>query len=91
LLGPLWHGHETTFGFAAAVIAGFLLTAVRDWTGRETPRGPALAGLAALWLAGRPAAVGPWPFVAAAADCAFALALAAAIGVPLVSAKNTRN
>ena len=35
----LWHAHEMTFGFAAAVIAGFLLTAVRNWTGAETATG----------------------------------------------------
>ena len=88
---PVWHGHEMIFGFTTAVITGFLLTAVRNWTGRETARGRALAGLAALWLLGRLAVIGPWPFVAAAADGAFALALVAAIGVPLLRAKNTRN
>ena len=88
---PLWHGHEMIFGFTTAVITGFLLTAVRNWTGLETVRGPALAGLAALWLLGRLAVIGPWPLVAAAADCAFALALVAAVGMPLMRAKNTRN
>lgn len=41
-----WHRHEMVFGYAAAVIAGFLLTAVRNWTGKHTPDGPLLAALA---------------------------------------------
>ena len=50
---PLWHAHEVLFGYAFAVIAGFLLTAVRAWTSRPTPSGAALAGIAALWIAAR--------------------------------------
>ena len=46
----LWHAHEMVFGFAVAVITGFLLTASRNWTGLPTPSGWALAGLAGLWL-----------------------------------------
>lgn len=53
----LWHAHEMLFGFAAAVIVGFLLTAGRAWTGLATPRGAVLAALAGLWLAARLAAV----------------------------------
>lgn len=49
----LWHGHEMIFGYTAAVIAGFLLTAVKNWSGRQTATGGVLAGLAVLWLAGR--------------------------------------
>jgi uncharacterized protein involved in response to NO len=45
-----WHGHEMLFGYALAVIAGFLLTAARNWSGVRTPQGWALAGLFALWL-----------------------------------------
>lgn len=48
-----WHAHEMLFGYTVAVIAGFLLTAVRNWTGRNTADGHALAGLALLWLLGR--------------------------------------
>ena len=55
--GPvLWHSHGMLFGYAAAVIAGFLLTAVPNWTGLPATRGAALALLAAVWLAGRAAA-----------------------------------
>ena len=53
LPGPLWHAHEMLFGFALAVIVGFLFTAGRNWTNRPTPSGLPLALLALLWLAGR--------------------------------------
>jgi len=88
--GILWHAHEMVFGYAYAVIAGFLLTAVRAWTGRPTPTGAALAGLAALWLAARALAFVSLP-LAAWANAAFALGLAAAIGGPLLAARNRRN
>src|SRR5215813_2179023 len=48
LPGPLWHAHEMLFGFALAVIVGFLFTAGRNWTGLPTPTGGLLAALAAL-------------------------------------------
>ena len=48
---PLWHAHEMLFGYAFAVIAGFLLTAVRNWTAQPTPARAPLAGIAALWSA----------------------------------------
>src|SRR5690606_12000806 len=91
LAGPLWHGHEMVFGSALAVIAGFLLTAVRSWTGRPTPTGAALALLAALWLLGRVLVLGPWPLAAAVVNAAFPVAVAIAIGGPIVRARNTRN
>ena len=53
IIPTYWHAHEMVFGFAGAVIAGFLLTAVTNWTGRTTATGPALAALAFLWLSGR--------------------------------------
>jgi len=49
----LWHGHEMLFGYAVAVLSGFLLTAVPNWTGTAPFAGPPLAMLAAAWLAGR--------------------------------------
>lgn len=48
-----WHAHEMLFGFIGAIIAGFMLTAPGNWTGRPMPKGGVLGGLAALWLAGR--------------------------------------
>lgn len=83
LQGPLWHGHEMLFGYTMAVVAGFLLTAVRNWTGLPTPAGRPLMALAALWVAGRVLVLTPlgaWPAVV---NAAFPVALAAAIAVPL--------
>ena len=48
-----WHAHELLFGYAIAVVAGFLLTAVPNWTGRLPVVGWPLVGLLSLWLAGR--------------------------------------
>ena len=48
-----WHSHEMIFGYTVGVIAGFLLTAVRNWTGRPTASGGSLAPLVTLWLLGR--------------------------------------
>ncbi len=89
--GPLWHAHEMVFGFALAVIVGFLFTAGRNWTGRPTPTGGALAALAALWVLARVLPVTPWGAAAAAANVAFPLAAAAALAVPLVRSRNRRN
>ena len=52
-----WHAHEMLFGFGGAVVAGFLLTAVPNWTNLPTPKGLPLGALAALWLVGR---LGSW-------------------------------
>jgi len=84
---PLWHAHEMLFGYAFAVIAGFLLTAVRAWTGVPTPAGAALAAMAALWLGARVLALFSLP-AAAAADAVFALALAWGIGRPIIASRN---
>ncbi len=90
----VWHGHEMLFGFAAAVIAGFLLTAVPNWTGAAPLSGMRLAALALLWITGRLAV---WlsdllPAVAVTiADLAFLPALGAAVAVPLIRAKAFRN
>ena len=51
--GLVWHAHEMVYGYGAAVIAGFLLTAVPNWTGRTPLRGSRLGALLVLWLAGR--------------------------------------
>lgn len=88
---PRWHAHEMIFGFAFAVIVGFLLTAVRAWTNRPTPTGMPLAAIAALWLAARVLVMASSPLLAAAADCAFALAATAGLAVPLVASGNRRN
>ncbi|MBI5720532.1 MAG: NnrS family protein [Burkholderiales bacterium] len=91
LQGPLWHAHEMLFGFALAVIVGFLFTAGRNWTNRPTPTGALLAALAALWLAARILVLTPFALLAAAASAAFPLAAAVALAVPFVAARNRRN
>jgi len=53
----LWHAHEMLFGFAIAVIVGFLMTAGKSWTGLATPRGPTLGLLILLWLSARVASL----------------------------------
>lgn len=91
LKGSVWHGHELLFGYTLAVVAGFLLTAVRAWTGQPTPTGAPLMALAALWVLGRVLVSTPMNTAAAVANAAFPLALAVAIGIPLVRARNARN
>lgn len=85
----LWHGHEMVFGYALAVAAGFLLTAVRNWTNVQTAHGPALMGLFLVWAAARvvPLIPGLPLVVFALLDCLFGLLLLVAIGHPLVVAK----
>ena len=83
----LWHAHEMIFGFAFAVIAGFLLTAVRAWTGRPTPSGGVLAGMAALWVAARALAFHSL-LISSIVDMLFAIGVAAGIGVPIVASRN---
>lgn len=89
--GPLWHGHEMLFGYTLAVVAGFLLTAVKAWTNEPTPSGLPLMALAALWLAGRVLVLTPFALAAMLVNAAFPLAIAWAIGVPLWRSRNVRN
>jgi uncharacterized protein involved in response to NO len=88
LTGMTWHAHELVFGFAAAVLVGFLLTAARTWTGLPTPAGTALAGLAALWLAGRVLVVTGPGAAAAVVDVAFLPLAALALWLPLRRSRN---
>ncbi len=91
LQGIAWHSHEMIFGFAAAVIAGFLLTAVRNWTGRPTPTGALLGGLATLWLLARVLMLAGPANVAALIDVFFLPALGIAVAIPIWASRNTRN
>lgn len=90
----VWHAHEMLAGFTTAVIAGFLLTAVGNWTQRETAVGPALGALAGVWLAGRIAMLfaGALPRgVPALIDLAFVPLLAFTLARPLLASGNRRN
>lgn len=89
-----WHGHEMLFGYVIAVVAGFLLTAVKNWTGRQTLNGFSLLALSLLWLAARllplfPASVPYW--LVAVVDLSFLPFLALALLPLLLKTKNHRN
>ncbi len=90
----IWHIHTMLFGFVLAAAAGFLLTAIPTWTGRQPVRGPFLVGLVGLWLLGRivclvSAVLPVWP--AAAVDLAFPFVLSALAAREIISARNWRN
>jgi uncharacterized protein involved in response to NO len=95
LLPPVaWHAHSLLFGYVPAVVAGFLLTAVPNWTGRLPVAGWPLAGLFALWLAGQVATLasehlGAW--TTALVALSFLCALTAVVGREVVAARNWRN
>ncbi|MBL8276926.1 MAG: NnrS family protein [Pelomonas sp.] len=91
LAGPVWHAHEMLFGFALAVIVGFLFTAGRNWTNQPTPTGWPLAALAGLWLVARVLLLTPFGLAAALANVAFPLAAAVALARPLIRAGSRRN
>lgn len=86
----VWHAHEMLFGFTSAVIAGFLLTAVTNWTGRNTATGAPLALLGLLWLLGRVLSL-LGHSAAAIADGAFFLGFCFAIARPILLARSKRN
>ena len=87
----LWHAHEMLFGFAVAVIVGFLLTAGKAWTGLATPRGATLAALAGLWLAARLSALWAPYGVYAALDLALLPWVAWVLVRVLLRSGNRRN
>jgi len=91
LQGVFWHSHEMVFGFAAAVITGFLFTAGRNWTGLPTPTGASLGLIALVWIAGRllpafgPAGLG------IILDVLFLPLVAVALAIPVFRSGNKRN
>ena len=89
-----WHVHEMLYGYLPAVVTGFMLTAIPNWTGRLPIQGTPLLVLVVLWLAGRVAVtvsaeVG-W-LAAALIDCGFLALLIAAIAREIIAGKNWRN
>jgi|SRR5471030_78153 len=89
--GMLWHMHEMVFGFAVAIVVGFLFTAARNWTGLWTPRGAHLGLVAALWIAGRAAMLLAPPLPAAVADLLFLPAAIAPLYRAMTRSGNRRN
>ncbi|MDT1063373.1 NnrS family protein [Paracoccus sp. CPCC 101403] len=90
----LWHAHEMVFGFASAVLAGFLLTAIPNWTGTLPVSGRALIGLFSLWVLGRIAMtgaewIGVWP--AALIDALFLPVLLATAAREIVAGRKWNN
>ena len=89
-----WHAHEFLFGYVSAVLTGFLLTAIPNWTGRLPLQGQPLLALCLLWAAGRAAMLATdqtGVAAAAALDCAYLPTLAAVIVREVVAGKNWRN
>ena len=87
-----WHAHEMVFGYVPAVLAGFLLTAVPNWTGRKPLSGAPLAALVVLWLLGRVAMLGPADTaLLRAVDCLFLVALAGVVWNEILRGGNRRN
>lgn len=89
-----WHVHELLFGYVPAIVAGFLLTAIPNWTGRLPLQGGPLGGLVLAWLSGRyavtfSAEIG-W-IGAMLVDCAFLGLMTAAVAREIVAGRNWRN
>lgn len=89
-----WHAHEMLFGFVPAIIAGFLLTAIPNWTGRLPIRGWPLLALVAVWICGRFAIsfsqeLG-W-LIALLLDCAFLATVLIVAAHEIIAGKNRRN
>ncbi|MDZ7841834.1 MAG: NnrS family protein [Gammaproteobacteria bacterium] len=87
-----WHAHEMIYGYSLAVIAGFLLTAVRNWTGRDTVNGVPLLALFCLWAAARVSMLFGTALIPAAAlfDVLFIAALVTAVAVPVLRSRMWR-
>ncbi len=94
-LGPVeWHAHALLYGFVPAAVAGFLLTAVPNWTGRLPVTGKPLLALFLLWLAGRIAIfTSGWigEPLAAVIDLSFLATLAVVVAREIIAGKSTRN
>ena len=89
-----WHGHEMLFGFVTAIIVGFLLTAVQNWTGIPGVRGVKLVALFAIWLSARLLIFfNPTInlIIIMLIDLAFLPLAALLLGYPLLKARQYRN
>ena len=91
LQGVFWHSHEMLFGYIVAVMAGFLFTAVRNWTGLPTPSGVTLGGIVLLWILARVLLVSGPSALAVILDVAFLPMIAIAVAIPILRSRNKRN
>lgn len=87
----LWHAHEMVFGFAAAIIVGFLFTAARNWTGLPLPSGVPLALIFALWLAGRAGMLFAYGAATAAVDSLLLVVVAGVLARRFILARSLGN
>jgi uncharacterized protein involved in response to NO len=90
----IWHVHEMIFGFGAAIVAGFLLTAIPNWTGRMPLQGGPLASLVALWAIGRAAVLLSAKIGvdgAAVLDLAFPIVFLGVVAREITVGRNWRN
>lgn len=89
-----WHAHEMLYGYLAAIMTGFLLTAIPNWTGRLPLQGAPLMMLVTVWLLGRIVInVSLWigPIVTAVIDLSFLVLVLAAAAREIIAGKNWRN
>jgi len=90
-----WHIHEMLFGYVAAVLCGFLFTAIPNWTGRMPIRGWPLGLLVVLWIAGRIAMAGTGgirpPLIIMVIDSSFLVAVSVMILIEVIAGRNWRN
>jgi uncharacterized protein involved in response to NO len=95
LVPAVWHVHEMVFGYGAATVAGFLLTAIPNWTGRMPLQGIPLGILVLLWLIGRAAVLVSGSIggaaAAAVADLAFPVVFLAVVAREIIAGRNWRN
>lgn len=93
LPGFLWHGHEMIWGYAGAIIVGFLLTAVATWTGQPPVRGATLAGLVVVWLLARIALLAAQDSAlwGGALSVLFFVSAAVLLAIPVLRTRNVRN
>jgi uncharacterized protein involved in response to NO len=91
LQGVLWHSHEMVLGFIPAVIAGFLFTAVRNWTGLPTPTAWSLGGIALVWLVARVLLVSGPVGPGVVLDVLFLPVVVIAVALPIFRSANKRN
>jgi len=91
LRGSVWHAHEMVFGYALAIVIGFLFTAGRNWSGRATPTGRPLMALVALWVLARVLVLTPWLWASLAVNVAVPWLAAWGLWRALHAGGNRRN